>query len=66
MAICPSEDIRNFDDMVDDNYVSIYEWGEIGSLDNDESDQKGIRNALKEKVDDYKIKEPGHSVEDAL
>lgn len=25
-------------------------------------DQKGIRNALKEKVDDYKIKEPGHSV----
>ena len=59
----PGEDIRNFDDMVDDNYVSIYEWGEIGSLDNDElRDQKGIRNALKEKVDDYKIKEPGHSV----
>ena len=41
----PGEDIRNFDDMVDDNYVSIYEWGEIGSLDNDElRDQKGIRN----------------------
>ena len=49
--------------MVDDNYVSIYEWGEIGSLDNDElRDQKGIRNALKEKVEDYKTKEPGHSV----
>ena len=59
----PGEDIGNFDDMVDNNYVSIYEWGEIGSLDNDElCDQKGIRNALKEKVEDYKIKEPGHSV----
>lgn len=59
----PGDDEQNFDDMVDDNYVSIYEWGEIGSLDNNElRDQKGIRNALKEKVDDYKIKEPGHSV----
>ena len=59
----PGEDIGNFDDMVDDNYVSIYEWGEIGSLDNDElRDQNGIRNALKEKVEDYKVKEPGHSV----
>ena len=59
----PGEDKQTFDDMVDDNYISIYEWGEIGSLDNNElRDQKGIRNALKEKVDEYKTKEPGHSV----
>lgn len=59
----PGDDEQNFDDMVDDNYISIYEWGEIGSLDNNElRDQKGIRNALKEKVEDYKTKEPGHSV----
>ena len=44
----PGEDGQNFDDMVNDNYVSVYEWGEIGSLDNEElRDQKGIRNALK-------------------
>ena len=59
----PGEDEQTFDDMVDDNYISIYEWGEIGSLDNNElRDQKGIRNALKEKVEEYKTKEPGHSV----
>lgn len=49
--------------MVDGNYISIYEWGEIGSLDSNElRDQKGIRNALKEKVEEYKTREPGHSV----
>ena len=54
---------ENFDDMVENNYISVYEWGEIGSLDNIElRDQKGIRTALKEKVEDYKTKEPGHSV----
>ena len=54
---------ENFDDMVENNYISVYEWGEIGSLDNKElRDQKGIRTALKEKVEDYKTKEPGHSV----
>lgn len=54
---------ENFDDMVENNYISVYEWGEIGSLDSNElRDQKGIRNALKEKVEDYKTKEPGHSV----
>ena len=59
----PGEEEQTFDDMVDDNYISIYEWGEIGSLDNNElRDQKGIRNALKEKVEEYKTKEPGHSV----
>ena len=59
----PGDDEQNFDDMVDESYISIYEWGEIGSLDNNElRDQKGIRNALKEKVEDYKTKEPGHSV----
>ncbi len=59
----PGDDKQTFDDMVDDNYVSIYEWGEIGSLDNDGlRDQKGIRNALKEKVEEYKSKEPSHSV----
>ena len=59
----PGEDEQTFDDMVDDNYISIYEWGEIGSLDSNElRDQKGIRNALKEKVEEYKTKEPGHSV----
>ncbi len=59
----PGDDKQTFDDMVDDNYVSIYEWGEIGSLDNDGlRDQKGIRNALKEKVEEYKTKEPSHSV----
>lgn len=59
----PGDDEQTFDDMVDGNYISIYEWGEIGSLDNNElRDQKGIRNALKEKVEDYKTKEPGYSV----
>jgi predicted Mrr-cat superfamily restriction endonuclease len=59
----PGDDKQFFDDMVDKNYISIYEWGEIGSLDNDElRTQKGIRNALKEKVDEYKTKEPNHSV----
>lgn len=49
--------------MVDENYISIYEWGEIGSLDNKElRDQNGISIALKEKVDEYKIKDPFHSV----
>ena len=59
----PGDDKQTFDDMVDGNYISIYEWGEIGSLDNNElRDQKGIRNALKEKVEAYKTTEPGHSV----
>lgn len=59
----PGVDDRNFDDMVDNNYVSIYEWGEIGSLDNNKlHDQKGIWRALKEKVDEYKTKDPFHSV----
>ena len=59
----PGDDKQTFDDMIEDNYISIYEWGEIGSLDNNElRDQKGIRNALKEKVDTYKTTEPGHSV----
>ena len=57
------DDESNFDDMVDENYISIYEWGEIGSLDNKElRDQNGISIALKEKVDEYKIKDPFHSV----
>lgn len=57
------DDIHNLDDMVENNYVSVYEWGEIGSLEDDElRDQNGIRKALKEKVDDYKTSEPGHSV----
>ena len=59
----PGDDKQNFDDMVDDNYISIYEWGEIGSLDNNKlRDQKGIRKALKENVEAYKTKEPNHSV----
>jgi len=59
----PGDDKQNFDDMVDDNYISIYEWGEIGSLDNNKlRDQKGIRKALKENVEEYKTKEPNHSV----
>ena len=50
----PGDDKQNFDDMVDDDYLSIYEWGEIGSLDDNElRDQKGIKNALKEKVEAY-------------
>lgn len=57
------EDESVFDDMVADNYLSIYEWGEIGTLNNpDLRDQKGIKKALKEKVEEYKTKEPGHSV----
>ena len=59
----PGDDKQNFDDMVYNNYISIYEWGIIGSLDNDELRTKdGIRKALKEKVDEYKTKEPNHSV----
>ena len=59
----PGDKNHYFDDMIDGNYVSIYEWGEIGSLENDNlRDQKGIRNALKKKVDEYKTKEPSHSV----
>ena len=59
----PGDDKQNFDDMVDDNYVSIYEWGEIGSLNKEElRTQDGIRNALKEKVKEYKTKKPNHSV----
>ena len=59
----PGEDKQIFDDMVDDNYVSIYEWGEIGSLNKEElRTQDGIRNALKEKVKEYKTKKPNHSV----
>ena len=59
----PGDVQENFDDMVENNYISVYEWGEIGSLDKNElRDQKGIRNALKEKVEEYKTKEPGHSV----
>ena len=59
----PGDDKQTFDDMIEDNYISIYEWGEIGSLDNNElRDQKGIRNALKEKIEVYKTTEPGHSV----
>ena len=59
----PGDIQDNFDDMVENNYISVYEWGEIGSLDKNElRDQKGIRNALKEKVEEYKTKEPGHSV----
>lgn len=59
----PGDVQENFDDMVENNYISVYEWGEIGSLDSNElRDQKGIRNALKEKVEEYKTREPGHSV----
>ena len=59
----PGDDQKNFDDMVAGNYISLYEWGEIGSLDNNElRDKNGITKALKEKVDDYKTKEPGYSV----
>ena len=52
-----------FDDMVADNYLSIYEWGEIGSLDSDKLyNQIAIKKALKEKIEEYKATEPGHSV----
>lgn len=52
-----------FDDMVAGNYLSIYEWGEIGSLDSDElRDQDAIKKALKEKVAKYKTQDPEHSV----
>ena len=50
-----------FDDMVKDSYLSVYEWGEIGDLE-DLRTQKTIRKALKEKVEEYKTTEPGHSV----
>lgn len=52
-----------FNDMVNDNYLSIYEWGEIGTLLNPKfRDQNSIKKALKEKVEEYKTTEPGHSV----
>jgi len=52
-----------FNDMVSDNYLSVYEWGEIGSLLNPQlRDQNSIKKALKEKVEEYKTTEPGHSV----
>ena len=52
-----------FDDMVADNYLSVYEWGEIGSLDSEKlPNQLAIKKALKEKVEEYKTTEPGHSV----
>ena len=52
-----------FDDMVAGNYLSVYEWGEIGSLDSDKLfNQNAIKKALKEKVEEYKTTEPGHSV----
>lgn len=57
------DDEQLFDDMVADNYLSIYAWGEIGSLDSDKlRNQEAIKKALKEKVEEYKTKEPGHSV----
>lgn len=57
----PSDVESVFDDMVSDNYLSVYEWGEIGDL-NELRDQNSIKKALKEKVDEYKTTEPGHSV----
>ena len=52
-----------WNEMVKDNYLSIYEWGEIGEIQNDD-DKTSIKNKLTETVDVYKDgkKEPGHSV----
>lgn len=59
----PGENEEIFNDMVNDNYLSIYEWGEIGSLEQDSlKDQNGIKEALKKHIDEYKTKEPGHTV----
>ncbi len=57
------DDETLLDDMISDNYLSIYEWGEIGNLEDKKlRTQNDIRNALKEKIAEYKTKEPNHSV----
>ena len=56
-----SEDENLFDDMVKGNYLSIYEWGEIGSLA-DLRNKDAIKAELKDKVEEYHDKEPMHSV----
>lgn len=56
-----SEDESLFDDMVKGNYLSIYEWGEIGSLA-DLRNKDAIKAELKDKVEEYHDKEPMHSV----
>lgn len=58
----PSDDKQIFDDMVKDNYLSVYEWGEIGSLESIKY-KKNIEKALKEKVDEYKTKKPSYSTQ---
>lgn len=49
-----------FEDMKNHNYLSIYEWGEIGKL-KDDDDKDSIKKKLKEKVEEYKSKEPNDS-----
>ena len=57
------DDERLFDEMVLGNYLSIYEWGEIGSLNSDElRNENAIKQALKDNVKEYKKKDPMHSV----
>lgn len=58
----PGEDKQIFDDMVKDNYISVYQWGEIGSLESIKY-KKDIEEALKEKVDEYKTKKPSYSTQ---
>jgi len=57
------DDKTLLDDMVSKNYLSIYEWGEIGSLEGKNlRTQNDITAALKEKIEDYRTKEPRHSM----
>ena len=56
------EDESLFEDMRKGNYLSLYEWGEIGDLNNGLHDQNSIKKALKEKVEEYHTKEPNFSV----
>ena len=58
----PGDDKQIFDDMVKDNYISVYQWGEIGSLESIKY-KKDIEEALKEKVDEYKTKKPSYSTQ---
>ena len=49
-----------FEEMKSNDYLSVYEWGEIGKLE-EHDDKNSIKRKLKEKVEEYKTKEPNDS-----
>lgn len=49
-----------FEDMKSNDYLSVYEWGEIGKLE-EHDDKNSIKRKLTEKVEEYKNKDPKDS-----